>query len=209
MEWLFIAALLGFIPAAIAKQKGHDPIIWWLGGALLFIVALPLAIILEPKQSEVENRKLGQGMKKCPFCAELVKQEAVICRFCGREFLNPNERDQLEADTKFARVVFQKLGSENQNSKFCQCNVCSGKIEFDMSQVGETIQCPHCGIETMLFIPSQKMPDFPTHARQPKRTHSTTLIVVAAILILLAIFAWYYRISQENDFMRTMDRLDQ
>jgi hypothetical protein len=35
----------------------------------------------------------------------------------------------------------------------CNCNTCSGGIEFEDSQTGSTVQCPHCGIETILFIP--------------------------------------------------------
>jgi hypothetical protein len=26
-------------------------------------------------------------------------------------------------------------------------------LEFDAARAGETIQCPHCGIETVLFVP--------------------------------------------------------
>ncbi|MBM4042827.1 MAG: zinc ribbon domain-containing protein, partial [Planctomycetes bacterium] len=33
---------------------------------------------------------------KCPFCAESIRPEAVICRFCGREVRSPAQRDGLE-----------------------------------------------------------------------------------------------------------------
>lgn len=37
---LAVAALLGFIPANIAKNKGHSFGLWWFYGWMLFIVAI-------------------------------------------------------------------------------------------------------------------------------------------------------------------------
>jgi hypothetical protein len=35
----------------------------------------------------------------------------------------------------------------------CSCNSCDGHIEFPEDGVGQTIPCPHCGLDTTLFKP--------------------------------------------------------
>ena len=57
MEILIIAVLLGLVPAYIAQKKGRSFVGWWIYGALLFIVALPHALIMDPLPDSEEAMK--------------------------------------------------------------------------------------------------------------------------------------------------------
>lgn len=60
MEILIAAALLGLIPAAIASKKGRSFGLWWFFGAMLLIVALPMAILMKSKNSEATISNSGK-----------------------------------------------------------------------------------------------------------------------------------------------------
>ena len=78
MLWfiVIVGAFLGLFPASIASGKGHPFAEWWIFGALLFIVALPMALMLKPGPTIA---------RPCPYCRALIPREATACQHCTRE----------------------------------------------------------------------------------------------------------------------------
>jgi len=48
-------------------------------------------------------------MKKCPYCAEVIQDEAVKCRFCG-EFLVKKPQNKWYFGTSFLIIAFLCIG---------------------------------------------------------------------------------------------------
>ncbi len=74
MGFLILALFLGLIPASIAQRKGKSFVLWWIYDTLMLIVALPYSLIMKADQQAIEDKQLNYGMRKCTYCAEMVKK---------------------------------------------------------------------------------------------------------------------------------------
>ena len=74
---------LGLASIYIAWRKGQLSMRWIAYSLLVPFVAIVHVLYIPKNYSVLEKRKLQSGYHiKCPRCAEIIKAEAQICRFC-------------------------------------------------------------------------------------------------------------------------------
>ena len=86
--WIILvlqAIICGFLSMSLAEKKGHSAGAWLACGLFFGILGLIAAAGLPTKQSSLSASVL---FKKCPDCAESIRKEASVCKFCGAKFSN-------------------------------------------------------------------------------------------------------------------------
>jgi hypothetical protein len=116
---IILTAFLAVIPALIAKDKGKDFWTWYCYGFLLWIVALIHSLCI----SREDNRDSALGTnvrlqtptsRKCPFCAEYVKYEAIVCRYCSRSLPIQSSVDMDDAVTRKLAEILERQKEKSQ-----------------------------------------------------------------------------------------------
>jgi hypothetical protein len=88
--WVLLALAVGIIAA---REFGRSGVGWFLLALFLTPLAGLLLFLLPPRR------------QPCPFCAELIRPSAGVCRFCGRSLPRLSERAGLPLWTRLILLL--------------------------------------------------------------------------------------------------------
>lgn len=75
IRYIILIVVAGIVGAMLARTKGRSRLLWFILCAILPL--LVIAILLLPPV-------VAKGVtKKCHHCAEIIKEDAVFCKYCG------------------------------------------------------------------------------------------------------------------------------
>jgi hypothetical protein len=76
----------------------------------------------------------------------------------------------------------------------CSCQFCNGHIAFPPEMVGQSVACPHCGMDTKLFIPNvtKVSPSKPTQNVNVEIKRGVNPLGIASLVlgIIACVFCW-------------------
>ena len=110
-----------YIAGTIARNKGNSfAAAFFISILLSPLIGIIIASVQTRNEATVEEQRLRTGaLIKCPFCAELIKNEARVCRYCGRkipelthayEELSHYEVERISTGTVILAILVSVVG---------------------------------------------------------------------------------------------------
>jgi len=127
--WFVLVCLL----ASAASKKGRSGAGFFFIGLLLSpLVGFIILVVMGENKEKLQQQNLKAGItKKCPFCANEIKKEAIVCQFCNKDV--PYEAAPISdtpENAKNGKVLIKRISNDRGASKPIIVSV-DNKKKFD------------------------------------------------------------------------------
>jgi hypothetical protein len=117
---LIQGCIIGGFCGYLAGQKNRSGFNWfWLGFFFSFLALIAIAASPSIASQKVDT-PADKTTRQCPFCAETVKAEALICRFCQHELssISAPETTELTSTLRSEEDLMKQYKIVKENGQY-------------------------------------------------------------------------------------------